>query len=440
MGDSFMQELPTGNKDMNTAKITIIGDIMCEPLLLRAAKSNGKYDFDGVFERMKTLFSESDYVIGNLEAPLAGKEAGYTHELFSFNAPDEFADAVKRAGISLVLTANNHCMDRGFDGLLRTVRTLDEKGIRHHGTFLSAEARIEATYFQAGESKIAVISYTSSDNYPLHRTELTKEQQECVNFLRPYRESPYNANPKQLGAIKKVISCLLRPLKNEQILWLKKLLGKPYKNAMVDDHLDESSVELYFERLKADIEAAREKADIVLFCPHMGGQFNKDPGRFAEYAVKKAAEYGADAVLASHPHVVQKAALVSGVPCFYSLGNFSMSPNSFYVPHENLPDYGLAVHLYTENGKIARTTFSILKIVETKERPLTVYPADQYLDGLADREEFERAKRNVFQVFTTVTGRQATDEELFLNGVAGENGSSALKQEFDLTGREGMAS
>jgi poly-gamma-glutamate synthesis protein (capsule biosynthesis protein) len=31
---------------------------------------------------------------------------------------------------------------------------------------------------------------------------------------------------------------------------------------------------------------------------------------------------GADAILGSHPHVVQEDAIVAGVPVFYSLGNF----------------------------------------------------------------------------------------------------------------------
>ena len=113
---------------MSTAKITIIGDIMCEPRLLKASKSKGHYNFDGVFQNVKDLFKESDYVIGNLETPLAGKEKGYTNGLFSFNTPDEFADAVKASGIDLVTTANNHCFDRGIDGMIRTLEVLEKKG------------------------------------------------------------------------------------------------------------------------------------------------------------------------------------------------------------------------------------------------------------------------------------------------------------------------
>ena len=95
-------------------KITLLPDIMCEPPVLKAAKRRGgKYDFCGVFAHTKELIGESDYVIGNLETPLAGKEAGYTNTHICFNAPDEYADALIDAGVDLVSTANNHTFDRG---------------------------------------------------------------------------------------------------------------------------------------------------------------------------------------------------------------------------------------------------------------------------------------------------------------------------------------
>ena len=84
-------------------KITVIGDIMCEPPVLKASrKKDGSYNFDGVFTHLRHLILESDYVIGNIEFPLGGEEVGYTDTFFKFNAPDSFADAVKNAGIDMV--------------------------------------------------------------------------------------------------------------------------------------------------------------------------------------------------------------------------------------------------------------------------------------------------------------------------------------------------
>ena len=107
-------------------KITFLGDIMCEgPLLKAAHKEDGTYDFSECFQGICGLLTEADYVIGNLETPLSGEEAGYTktEDLYSFNTPIEFAEAVKEMGMDLVLTANNHCCDRGIEGLIKTLET-----------------------------------------------------------------------------------------------------------------------------------------------------------------------------------------------------------------------------------------------------------------------------------------------------------------------------
>ena len=112
-------------------KITFIGDIMCEEPLQNASKKGASYHFDQVFEGCKRLFSESDYVVGNLETVFAGESAGFTKDLFSFNSPDDFAYALAKSGIHMVTTAQNHILDRDRAGLLRTLRVLDEVGIEN---------------------------------------------------------------------------------------------------------------------------------------------------------------------------------------------------------------------------------------------------------------------------------------------------------------------
>ena len=54
------------------------------------------------------------------------------------NFPDAFADAVKNAGFNLVTTANNHVLDMGVDGALRTIKTLNAKQIDFIGSYPSA--------------------------------------------------------------------------------------------------------------------------------------------------------------------------------------------------------------------------------------------------------------------------------------------------------------
>ena len=124
----------------------------------------------------------------------------------------------------------------------------------------------------------------------------------------------------------------------------------------------------------------------------------------------KALEAGADAVMASHSHMVQKAELRSGVPCAYSLGNFNMSPLSSLAMHENLSEYGLALHLYIEDKKIVKTTFSAILNYEKKGTQVSGYPVDALYAATTDPKEKQRLEKDIMKLYGTVTGKVLTGE------------------------------
>ena len=388
---------------MSVHKITVLGDIMCEPRLLKAARaSDGSYDFSGVFRNVRELLSESDFVIGNLETPLAGEAAGYASSLFRFNAPDSFAIAAKEAGIDLLLTANNHCLDRGLDGLKRTVEVLEEKQIPHAGTF-SEPAKRGNTYVQIGDTRLAVIAYTYGTNYSDNHILLPELERDYVNLLRPQTESYFVHRPQKRTLGKRILNKAANLFHGEKRYYARKLLGLPVNQAHADDNLVIETLGPYLNRVLSDIDEAKQNADFVLFCPHVGGQFNVIPGAFSRYIVDAATERGVDAVVASHAHVVQEAELRHGIPCFFSLGNFSMSPNSVYLLHENLPEYGIAAHMYLDNARIVKTSFSILRIIEGKT--MTVYPADIFAKQCST-DEVIQLREDIRRIVQTVTGKE----------------------------------
>lgn len=402
---------------METLKITFVGDVMCEPLMIKAAEQKSGYNFDFVFKNVQELFSESDYIVGNLETPLAGKLAGYTKELFSFNAPNEFADAVKKAGFSLVITSNNHCVDRGFAGLIHTIQVLDEKGINHLGTWI--DKRPEAFYFEKNGQRIAVVTSCYGTNYGSNHYILTDEQETHINLLHSYKEPVYEKAPLKSALLKKIVNAPFKLLKAEQKVAVKKALGMTYNTPREDSYLNENTAAQYIDKFLADIASAKTKADVVIPFLHVGGQFNRNPGRFTQYVFEQAIKAGSNAVIASHPHIVQKAEIRNGVPCFYSLGNFSMSPNSNYLLHENLPEYGLAVHFYIREGQIKKITFSILKIIETCDQPLTVYPVDKLYSLCTDYEK-ETLISDMNFIYQSVMGRKINNKESLREFVAFE--------------------
>ena len=230
-----------------------------------------------------------------------------------------------------------------------------------------------------------------------------------MNLLRPYTESVYLTSVERRSLARRVFNKAFSGLKIESRTAIKKALGMTFNTPRKDDAVNPETAAPYLERFRRDIREAKKTADIVLVLPHVGGQFNPEPGAFTELVIQTAKEAGADAIIASHPHIVQKATVVHGVPCFYSIGNFSMSPNSVYLLHENLPEYGLAVHFYIENKTLKKTTFTILKIVEDKKTALSVWP----IDRLSQPNEQE-----IRQIFRAVTNRE-------LNG-------SLIRPEYDL--------
>ena len=100
--------------------------------------STGTYDFSYVFNDIKDYISSADLAIGNLETTFAGKARGYS-SYPTFNTPEELAENLKDLGIDVVSTANNHCMDKGYKGIVSTLDYLDQAGILHTGTSRSAQ-------------------------------------------------------------------------------------------------------------------------------------------------------------------------------------------------------------------------------------------------------------------------------------------------------------
>lgn len=393
-------------------KVSIIGDIMVEPPFMEQVEKNGSYDFTSSLLPLKSLLQDSDYVIGNLETPLAGEEAGYTSRIVSFNAPDTLAQALVDIGIDAVSTCNNHCLDRGYEGLVRTNEVLDKYGIAHTGTYAEDFKGERIHYFTVGDTRIALLAYTYATNVDINGVELTGKRADCVNFIRPQKGGAklYKPMPQSFfDTIAYIEELLGRKMIWEETIKLKLSMHLPVP--VIDNLVDEGEQDLYFQRVVEDYNEARKNADIVLFYPHVGGQFNELPGKYTQRLCRKCADLGFDALFAAHSHTSQRAEYLKRMPCFYSMGNVTMSPGTFYSVSECLPEYGLAAHLYIADKKIGKVTFSIFKMVEEKGEALRVVPVDQLCKELTG-EKKAKLLQDVCVVYERVTAQQLTDMEL----------------------------
>jgi len=399
-------------------KVTVIGDIMVEPPFMQQVQKDGNWDFTPSFLPLKAILKDSDYVIGNLETPLAGEESGYTYRIVSFNSPDTLVQALADIGINAVSTANNHCLDRGYAGLVRTNEVLDRCGIAHTGTYAEDFTGDRVHYFTVGDTKFALIAYTFSTNYGINKEGLEGSKSRCVNMLHPITGGPaiYRPLPQVwFDTLRYVEGMMGRKLEWEESTKLKRVMQMP--KASVDIFVNEETQAEYFRFVEEDYRKAREKADIVLFYPHSGGQFNEEPGAYTTRLVERSVELGFDAVFAAHSHTSQKAEFVQGKPCFYSMGNVSMSPGTFYSVPECLPEYGLAAHLYIENKQIQKVTFSMFKMVEENGEALRIVPVDVLARQL-EGEKLQKLLQDVASVYRRVTGSTLP--------------TGALRQEYDL--------
>ncbi len=181
-----------------------------------------------------------------------------------FSSPAALAAACKKAGIDCLVTANNHAADRGKKGITGTIMRLDSLGIQHTGTFADQQSR-DSLFPLILEKKGRRFALM---NYTFSTNGITVPQQVIVNMLN------------------------------------KSLIA-------------------------GDIEKARsENPDAIIVFLHWGNEYDTIPSKaqtdMAEYLFSR----GADIVIGSHPHVLQKMEWIKGdsatkdKPVIYSLGNF----------------------------------------------------------------------------------------------------------------------
>ena len=238
---------------------------MCHSTQFNYARvESDSFDFTGVYREVNKYLMESDLTIGNLETVIAGEKVGYSGYPY-FNAPDDFVYALKDAGFDLLVTANNHALDQGWDGVKRTINVINQNKIHRTGTFISEEDRDSIRIFQINSIKIAVLAYSENTN----------------------------------GL----------PIPD----------GKEFSINLIDEDLIREDITRVRSR----------NIDIVLVHLHYGPEYNREPSDYQKEIVRKIIELGADIIIGGHPHVIEptdffktnNTKLDSGFVA-YSMGNF----------------------------------------------------------------------------------------------------------------------
>ncbi|MGL6281117.1 MAG: CapA family protein [Microcoleaceae cyanobacterium] len=314
------------------ATLMAVGDIMMHGSQIKSGfnSQTKSYDFQVFFNDVKSIISQADWAIANLETPLAGAGAKYTGYPM-FNAPAELADAIKSAGFNILTTTNNHSLDRGEKGVLKTLEHLKERDLLAVGTADSDANAEKILMVEKAEIKMAILAYTYGTNgIPI---------------------------PK----------------------------GKNYLVSVINEP----------QIVKDILRARKQGADIVTVALHFGTEYQRQPNHEQKKLVSQLVKAGADIILGSHPHVVQPYEIfeLAGekgkkrkAVAIYSMGNFISGQRGNYKDlgvifqvnlEKQFPDKTVTitdvktiptwVQRYTDKGKMQYRVLPIAEVLEKRK-------------------------------------------------------------------------
>jgi hypothetical protein len=157
--------LHVAGQDTTRVSLLFAGDVMGHDSQIASAfdVNSKSFDYTSCFAAIRPYVEAADIAIANLEVTLAGRPyTGYPQ----FSSPDALAIALQQSGFDALVTANNHCVDRGKSGLERTITMLDSFNIPHTGTFVDTLSRMNDSplILEKNGFKIALLNYTYGTN------------------------------------------------------------------------------------------------------------------------------------------------------------------------------------------------------------------------------------------------------------------------------------
>ncbi len=229
----------------------------------------------------------------------------------AFSSPDALALAIRDAGFDVLVNANNHAIDRGKAGLERTLDVLDSLGIIQTGVFRNPAERKTA--------------------YPLI-IEKNNIRLALLNYT--YGTNGIRVTPPNIV-----------------------------------NYIDTAQVRQDLEK------ASTARPDYTIVLMHWGLEYERTENRQQRELAEFLLDHGADAIIGSHPHVVQPIRLYGDKLVVYSKGNMISNQRKRYT------DGGILVDLTLEKSDSTRmTNFSYLptwvhKANTTKGTAFSLIPA-----------------------------------------------------------------
>ena len=216
-------------------------------------------DYDP-FRGVARVWADADLRFVNLESGLSEQhgETQSPHHALVFTGPPLGADALSRAGVGIVSTANNHAWDYARRGLFETLENLDRVGVAHAGTGRDEDEAYRPTTVHIHGLTVTFFAVTHVWNLGVFSEEEARHH----------------------------------------VAWAD------------------------FPRLREALIRARADSDFVVLSYHGGEEYIDAPLPKTRDFVAEVMSLGVDLVIGHHPHVPQGVGWYGARPVFYSLGNF----------------------------------------------------------------------------------------------------------------------
>lgn len=295
-------KLPIKKEDpIKTYKASLIatGDGLVHSTVYNAAynRTTSSYDFSKMLTYTKDKLKDYDIKYYNQETVFDDEKSYGGFPMF--NTPSKFGTDMIDVGFNLVSISSNHSMDRGADSAKRSANWWkNQENVLTNGMASSEEMRTNYQIKEANNITYTMLSYTYGTN-GLGGTELSKE---------PYLVNVFNE-----------------------------------------------------ELVKKDIEAVRDKVDVLIVSMHWGNEYQQIASETQKAQAKFLADNGVDIVLGTHSHCIQPWEWIDDTVVFYSFGNFISN------------QMGAEQALVRKVGVIGMfATLDITKTVDTKNNTSTI--------------------------------------------------------------------
>ncbi len=336
-----------------------------------------------------------DVKITNLETNLSDFE--YFGNAYSggtwINTKREYLKYLENYGFDYYGNANNHAMDYGHNGLLSTIKTLDEKGYLHSGTGASLEEASKPATMIANGQKVAILAVDTSFEIASKAGNPTPnfKARPGVNYLR--HNDYFYVTEEEMAQLKAIA-------KNTKINFLRERSiatgfstpdpegqfvfgGKSFTTDKNKPASECNKTDL--NRILNDIKKAKQENDyvfILVHCHDNDNEFHGNPPEYYKEFCKKAIDAGVSAIFGGGCHELRGVEIYNGCPIFYSLGDFIYQGLRVeYLPADFMEQFNADVNLSAFDALMVRSRGNKVGLHLMKENYLTVLPKVEFEDG-----------------------------------------------------------